>query len=108
MPCVRPRHKALVALADPMKSKEIAVWLQGQLQAPNLGWLGINRHRGNLDPIGIQNRNAPRRIDCWLVERDAYRENPRLLDCSRVIFAIRPGRVHEPMTVFDIEKIMWH
>jgi hypothetical protein len=34
----------------------------------DLGWLGINRHRGDFVPIRIQDRNAPRRIDCWFVE----------------------------------------
>ena len=105
MPCVRIRTQDTSGARRPYEVTRNQQLAARPIASAELGWLGINRHRGNFDPVRIQNRNAPRRIDCRLVEQNAYGEDSRLLDCSRVIFAIRPGRVHEPLTVFDIENV---
>jgi hypothetical protein len=56
-------------------------------------------------PIAVYNRNVPRWIDLWLVQRNAYSDHFRLLNGIGIVLAVRSRRVHQSMAVLNIETV---
>ena len=67
----------------------------------------VDQYSANFGPIFVQNGDAAGEIGVCIF-RYLLSDHPGASQRCNVIHAIKPGRIDQAVTIFDIEKITWH